>query len=68
MRIYIEHGAHRREIAGPFNLAGTPEDLRRIAEQILLQVEDDRPSCHVAITAVQPALGDTRPVPWSRAA
>lgn len=68
MRIYIESGATRRELSGPFNIAGTPEDLRRIAVAILEQIEDDRRACTIMITAVQPVLGDVRPVPWAKGA
>lgn len=65
MRIYIEHGATRALIAGPFNLAGRPEDLRRVAVAILEQVEDNSPSSHIQVTAVQPPLGDARPVTFN---
>lgn len=65
MRIYIEHGATRALIDGPFNLAGRPEDLRRIAVLILDQIEEGKASNHVQVTAIQQPLGDARPVTFN---
>jgi len=65
MRLLIEHGATRALIDGPFNLAGRPEDLRRVAMAILEQTEDHMPSNLIQVTAIQQLLGDAKPVTFN---
>ncbi len=65
MRLLIEHGATRALIDGPFNLAGRPEDLRRVAVAILEQIDDGHVSNLIQITAIQQPLGDAKPVTFN---
>lgn len=65
MRLLIEHGATRALIDGPFNLAGRPEDLRRVAVAILEQIDDGHVSNLIQITAIQHPLGDAKPVTFN---
>lgn len=39
MKIIIEHSKTKREIVGPFNICGSADDLRNIAEKILSSIE-----------------------------
>ncbi len=39
MKIVIEHGKIKREINGPFNICGSNEDLRAVADAISRALE-----------------------------
>jgi hypothetical protein len=68
MILNVDKEASRRTLAAPFNLIGRSDDLRKLAEEILAQIEHGERVSIVQIRAAQPLLGDTRPVPWSKAA
>lgn len=70
MKITIEYGQTRRQIEGPFNICGSPEDLQLIvdclADNLRLNTVNSYGWAQVAIR--QKCVASTKAVPWDEAA
>lgn len=64
MKIIIEHSKTKRELNGSFNICGSGTDLKKLANQILSEVNEKFIYGWVRICEEQESIANTPPEEW----